>query len=114
MLSQTHYMKLHPEPFDRIRAGLKTDELRLNDKKRRSIHVGDRIVFSKRPECAEALTVEVVALTPHATFADMYESVKGRYPEITREGFVASMRQYYPEEDEQKYGTLEIGIRLRP
>ena len=113
MTPEIHHMKLHPEPFGRIKAGLKTDELRLNDEKRQRIRVGDRIVFSKRPECTETLAAEVILLKPYATFADMYDGVKGRYPETTREDFVGSMSQYYSEEDELKYGTLEILIRPR-
>ena len=41
-----HYMNLNPEPFEMIRSGEKTIELRLNDEKRKAIGVGDTKVFS--------------------------------------------------------------------
>lgn len=33
----THYMKLNPEPFDKIASGKKTIELRLYDEKRKTV-----------------------------------------------------------------------------
>ena len=40
-----HEMKLNKEPFEKIRDGKKTIELRLNDEKRQRVRVGDSIVF---------------------------------------------------------------------
>lgn len=42
----THYMKLNTEPFEKIEKGEKTIELRLFDKKRRTVRTGDIIEFS--------------------------------------------------------------------
>ena len=42
-----HKMNLNPEPFEMIRNGQKTIELRLNDEKRRMINVGDMIEFTQ-------------------------------------------------------------------
>ena len=39
-------MKLHPAPFEMIKSGKKTIELRLYDEKRRKIKVGDEIIFT--------------------------------------------------------------------
>lgn len=38
-----HYMKLYNEPFQMIKKGEKTIELRLNDEKRRKLKKGDTI-----------------------------------------------------------------------
>jgi len=108
---QTHRMRLHPDPFDRIRSGQKTDELRLNDEKRRLIKIGDRIEFSKRPDFQEKLTVEVVSLNTYPDFATLYEGVKERYPTSDKNDFIKDLRQYYSPEDEAEFGALEIGIR---
>ena len=40
-------MNLCPEPFEMIRTGQKTIELRLNDEKRQKIQIGDTIEFSQ-------------------------------------------------------------------
>lgn len=107
-----HHMKLDPYQFDQIKAGAKIDELRLHDKKRRTIMVGDVIEFAKRSACTAILRVEVVSLTRHKTFADLYEAVKSRYPDWTKEAFIDGMYEHYSKDDEEKYGALKIGIQL--
>lgn len=42
-----HQMKLVDAPFELIRSGQKTIELRLNDEKRQIIKIGDFIVFTQ-------------------------------------------------------------------
>ena len=42
----THSMQLTPSPFQMIKEGTKTIELRLFDEKRRKIQIGDIIEFS--------------------------------------------------------------------
>ena len=42
---QTHEMKLHPAPFDLIKSGRKTVEMRLNDEKRQLVRIKDCIRF---------------------------------------------------------------------
>ena len=41
-----HKMKLNSKPFESIKSGSKTIELRLNDEKRQQVSVGDFIEFS--------------------------------------------------------------------
>lgn len=41
-----HNMKLHSTPFEMIKSGKKTFELRLYDEKRQKIKVGDEIIFT--------------------------------------------------------------------
>jgi ASC-1-like (ASCH) protein len=41
-------MRLHPEPFERVKSGEKNVECRLNDEKRQQLSVGDTIVFQNR------------------------------------------------------------------
>lgn len=105
-------MSLHPKPFERIKSGEKIDELRLNDEKRQEIKVGDHIVFSKRPELAEKIEVVVVSLAPYKNFEELYEGVGLKYPRSTKNDFIAGMHEYYSKEDEEKFGALEIGIKL--
>lgn len=42
-------MSLQSEPFEKIRDGKKTIELRLFDEKRKTIQLGDSIEFQKQP-----------------------------------------------------------------
>lgn len=43
---EIHHMKLDPAPYEMIKSGSKTTELRLFDEKRRRINPGDMIVFT--------------------------------------------------------------------
>jgi len=104
-MSTTYQMRLHPQPFDDIRAGRKTIEVRLNDEKRQCIKVGDRIEFLKRPDFAENILVEVTDLLRAPTFEEMYALLS------KSECGVMDAAQYYTKEDEQKYGSL--GMRFR-
>jgi len=70
-----HTMGLYESPFNSIKFGKKTVEVRLNDEKRRKISVGDSIKFTKLPESNETLTVEVLELREFPTFKEMYEAI---------------------------------------
>lgn len=68
-------MRLHPKPFEAIKKGKQLIETRLYDEKRQQIKVGDQIVFLKRPEEVEKLTVEVVGLSIFKSFLDLFKAI---------------------------------------
>lgn len=68
-----HYMKLHNDPFNLIKSGTKTIELRLNDLKRQKIKVGDLIEFTNRIT-DEKMVVRVVDLIKFNSFSDLYKN----------------------------------------
>jgi ASC-1-like (ASCH) protein len=49
--------------------------VRLNDEKRRKLRVGDTVTFSSMTGSDETIRVEVLALRPYQTFAEMYEAI---------------------------------------
>ena len=57
----THLMKLKALPYKKIENGTKIIEIRLNDKKRQQIQVGDIINFSNS-ETGETIKTEVAEL----------------------------------------------------
>ena len=63
----THFMQLQPSPFEMIRNGTKTIELRLYDEKRRKIRIGDTISFTNT-ESKEVLNVTVLELSVFDSF----------------------------------------------
>jgi len=97
-------MHLAKEPFDKIKNGTKTLEVRLFDEKRQKITLGDTITFSYNNE---EVTVTVVRLSRFATFHDLFTSLG----KLTA-GLEMDMRQYYSEEDEKKYGVLGIQFQI--
>ena len=71
----THTMQLQPLPFEMIRNGTKTIELRLYDEKRRKIRVGDDIVFVLAGNPGETLRVRVTGLYVFDSFAKSQEAM---------------------------------------
>ena len=110
-----HSMGLYEAPFNSMKAGRKTVEVRLNDPKRREIDIGDTIRFTKLPEDGEILTIEVTALHTYPTFKDMYSGIPAKDMDAdnqTIEEMVESTYKIYTQEQESKWGTLAIHIRL--
>ncbi len=106
-----HYMKLHNDPFNLIKSGTKTIELRLNDLKRQKIKVGDLIEFTNRVT-DEKIVVRVVDLIKFNSFSDLYKNfskVSMGYRE-DEEANPSDMELYYSLEDQEKYGVLAIKI----
>lgn len=106
-------MKLNREPFDAVKSGNKTVELRLYDEKRRLISVGDEIEFT----CAdggEKLLATVAMLYRYADFRELYAALPARdigYAGREESADYRDMYAYYPEESIRKYGV--VGIKLR-
>ena len=72
LLNKIHTMKLYNGPFDLMKSGKKTIEVRCNDEKRRSVKVGDTIIFSRYDNPNDAFKVKVVALQSFNTFKELY------------------------------------------
>jgi ASC-1-like (ASCH) protein len=95
-------MRLHASPFERIKSGSKHLEARLNDAKRKQIKVGDTVVFLKRPDCVEKMTVRVTERHENRSFKSLFEKLEYQSK--------SNMRDYYSAEDEAKYGV--VGFRF--
>ena len=111
-----HQMTLDAEPFEKIRDGEKTIELRLNDEKRQKIKVGDKISFTLKGSETDYLMTKVVSIHKFSSFKDLYDALP-----LDKCGYSKSevkcadpndMRQYYSAEDEAKYGVVGIEIEL--
>ncbi len=103
-------MKLQPSPFEKIKNGSKTLELRLNDEKRQLIKIGDTIEFSLATVPSQKILATVEALYHFPTFKELcYSFDPVEYGSADKEDYVG-MYKYYSKEDEAKYGVL--GIRI--
>ena len=108
-----HEMRLHNSPFNLIKSGTKTIELRLNDEKRSLIKIGDKIEFTNRIT-EEKIVVEVINLHKYDSFLELYkhfDKVSMGYDE-DEEADPKDMEQYYSKEEQDKYGVLGIEIKL--
>ena len=101
-------MKLRTKPFDQIVSGEKVFEYRLLDEKRKSIRVGDDILFSEIGSGRKVL-VEVVGLFKASTFKELELKLKNNDGVIFNSN---EMYEYYTQSDEIKYGVLGIKIKV--
>ena len=70
-----HYMALDPQPFEKIKSGAKSTELRLYDEKRRLIRLGEEIEFTNNKN-GEKLLTKVIELHIFESFAALYRSLE--------------------------------------
>jgi len=107
-------MKLKSEPFEKMKSGVKTVELRLNDEKRRLVQIGDFIEFTLIDDPVQKLTMRVTALHHFNSFQELYASLpkeKMGYKEDEMPN-PDHMDAYYSREKQEKYGVLGIELRL--
>lgn len=104
-------MRLYPDSFESIKEGLKTIEMRLNDEKRKKIHIGDILEF-QNTKTEEVLECVVLKLEVYPTFKELYlacDKISIGYKE-TEEADFADMYAYYTKEDITRYKALAIHI----
>ncbi len=109
-----HQMKLRTLPFEKIKNGSKTIELRLNDEKRQNVQIGDFIEFSCLDEPKQKMQARVTALHHFSSFAELYAALPkkklGYTPAETPNP--DHMDEYYPREKQEQYGVLGIELYL--
>ncbi len=109
-------MTLNADPFEKMKSGKKTVELRLFDIKRRKIDIGDVIVFTNKNNSSLEIAASVNALHRYATFAELFRSISlekcGFDSEDTIKEAVTEMSKYYSEETVKLYGVVGIELEL--
>ena len=107
-----HKMKLKKAPFDKIRNGSKTIELRLNDEKRQKVQVGDFIEFTSLENADRKIQTRVTALHRFDSFDELYNTLPKEKIGYSAEDAPDSkhMNEYYSEEEQNKYGVLGIEL----
>ncbi len=110
-----HKMKLNAEPFDMIKSGQKTIELRLNDEKRQKLKVDDDITFTNTAN-GETLKRTIRKIHHFHSFDELYQALpllKCGYTQQNMDTAQGSdMEAYYSVEEQQTYGV--VGIELSP
>lgn len=106
---------LHPEVFDIVLNKDKDVEIRLNDEKRRKLHVGDTLVFLKRPDDKESIKATITNLVYFNSFlevADYYEMKRIYLDNTSSEDYINLMKRFYSDEEVEKYGVVAIEFKL--
>ncbi|MBQ3099425.1 MAG: ASCH domain-containing protein [Clostridia bacterium] len=109
----THAMRLDPSPFEMIKSGQKTIELRLFDEKRRQVKIGDDVVFTNTAT-GETLCKRVAGLHLFNNFDELYDSLPllkcGYTAENVDKAHPWDMERYYSADRQKEYGV--VGIEL--
>ena len=106
-----HEMRLNNEPFNKIKEGTKTVELRLLDEKRKALRVGYKIIFTNR-----ANNEKIDVLVTNLFKADSFEPIYEKYSKVAMgyneedEAKPEDMEEYYSKEEIKKYGCIAIEI----
>ena len=110
----THCMNLELSAFLKIANGSKTIELRLNDKKRQKINIGDRIEF-RCSEINSVIFAEVIKLHKFLDFEQLYKALPlekcGYSKNDLKSAHYTDMEKYYIKEQIKKYGVLGIELQ---
>jgi len=96
------------EPFENIKNGIKTMEIRLNDEKRQQIKLNHIIKIINRENENETLFVRVIGLSRFPSFEKLYKTFNDKVKPYEKE----ILAKVYSKEDEEKYGVLVIHIEL--
>ena len=105
-------MKLNDLPFNQIKEGSKTIEVRLNDQKRKTLEVGDYIIFSNTKN-NEKLEKKIISLNNYDTFRQLFnsfDSILLGARGYNEEEYEKCMYSFYTKEQEQEYGVLAIEL----
>lgn len=108
-----HEMKLNSLPFEKIKSGEKTIELRLFDEKRQKIKVGDVIRFTNTSS-GEIISAIVIKLHIFESFCELYNTLPlfncGYTNEDIDTAHYSDMDAYYSPDEQKKYGVVGIEI----
>lgn len=111
-----HYMSLKNEPFELIKSGQKTIELRLYDEKRKNIKINDIIEFQHLENPNLKIKTKVIDLHIFKNFKEFYQNIdltKCGYNEHTiNTASHQDMNLYYSDEEQSKHKVIGIEIQL--
>ena len=106
-----HKMRLVDFAFKAIKNKEKDIEVRLNDKKRSLIKVGDIIEF-EHIDTKELIRTKVVNLYKFNTFKELFDSFNHKRFGLKESDTADIMNNFYTKEEQEKYGALGIEIKL--
>lgn len=111
-----HEMLLSRKPFELIKSGQKTIELRLNDPKRQAIVLDDEITFYRTDNQSLSISTRVLALHRFDSFVELYQQLPlekcGYTVGNIAEASPKDMEKYYTQDEQKSYGVLGIELQL--
>ena len=110
-----HTLKLDEKYYNYILHGTKRIELRLNDEKRKSMNIGDILVFYKQPLLNECFKTKIVDLLYFDSFNQAmsnlpFELIAGK--DDNKENLLKDLNRFYSKEKQESYGVIGIKLEL--
>ena len=110
-----HEMKLQDKYFNFILNGTKRIEIRLFDEKRKSIKLGDTIIFRNQDNLSKQFKTKVIGLLRYNNFDDLFRdfdiSILADIS-INKEELKNVLEEFYTKEDQENYGIIGIRIEI--
>lgn len=109
------FVHLDSDIFDVVLGGEKNVEIRVNDEKRRRLHVGDTLIFLRRPEEIDKIKATVTNLVYFGSFEDVvnnYEMKRMYLENKSKEDYINLMKRFYSDEEVSQYGVVAIEFEL--
>lgn len=107
---------LDSDIFDVVNKGTKNIEARVNDEKRRNLHIGDKIIFLKRPDNIEKIEAIVEDLKYYNNFEEMVKDydIENMYLKGYSKDYYINdiLGRFYTKEDQEKYGVVAIKFKI--
>lgn len=105
-----HKMRLVDFAFNKVKSKEKDIEIRVNDKKRKKIKIGDTIIF-EHFLTKEEIKVQVVNLYKFDSFKELFSNFDNKRLGLKENDTYKIMENFYSKEEE-KQGALAIQIKV--
>ncbi len=106
-------MNLQPKYFNFIKNDTKRIELRLFDKKRQKICVGDTIEFST--DTGDSQLVKVMRIHRYPNFSELIDNFDIKLladEKYTKKILLEELERFYTKADQEKYGVVGVEFKL--
>lgn len=116
MIYVVYEMRLKEEELDNIKYNNKIMEVRLNDKKRKKIKVGDTIIFRKISQLSESIAVEVENLYVFSNFRELYAQFPFSnfgYDNLNISEILTRIYSIYSPKQEKENGVIAIKFKIK-
>lgn len=108
-------LRLDENIFEIVKNGTKRVEVRLNDKKRKLLKIGNNLTFYKRPLLEEKIETKITGLQKFKTIEELlnkYEMKEIYVEGFSKEEFVKLLSTFYSKEEQDNYGFVAIEFEV--
>ena len=105
---------LDPDVFEVVNMGYKNIEGRVNDEKRRRLHIGDKLIFLKRPDEIEKIEAVVEDLIYYKDFEEMIKNYSMReiyLEQYDKQYYLDLTKRFYSDEEIARDGVVAIKFK---